>query len=138
MADKSVVLICSWCQRINDPQLAKFAVGIDTKIKKEMSVVDEKVRKNLSKFTFSHGICVPHIIQLYREQGQTKSQIELMVKNLTAKGQIVPSLIEDAPLRHAYMRGLFTPELMQQAQQHQQKDNEKLTERFKTLAGISS
>ena len=29
MADKPTVRICSWCQKINDPQFAEYARGID-------------------------------------------------------------------------------------------------------------
>lgn len=65
-------------------------------------------------------------------------KIKSIIDNSKLNGGIVPDLIENNELRHSYSKGLFTPELIQQAKQSQQNDNDKITERFKKLAGIRS
>lgn len=135
---KPIVRICSYCQQINNPDMVVFAKGIDPKIKDEMKSVDKKVKENRDKFTFTHTVCVPHLTQnLERIPGMTKERIRSMVEK-SEQGNPVPCLLVNEPLRHAYMRGLFTQEQIQQAVQSQKQDNQNLTERFKILAGIKS
>lgn len=134
---KPEVRICSWCQQINSPQFALYAINIDQKVKDEMKVVDEQVRAHDEKdFSFSHGICLPHLIQMYKKQPKmTDEKLKLAIhQSKTQKGGPIPCLLTNDSLRHAYMRGLFTPELIQQAAQYQ--ENEEIIERFKKLAGI--
>lgn len=133
---KPFVSICSYCENINDPRMAEFANGIDPKVKDEMKVVNEKVKENKDKFTFSHGTCQQHLVQnLQKISGMTKERIASMIEK-SNQGNPIPCLLTNEPFRHAFMKGLFTPELIKQATQSTQQSNQKLTERFKKLAGI--
>lgn len=138
MADKPMVTICSWCQKINDPQFTQFGAGVDTKVKEELKIVDQQVKANGDKFTFSHGVCVPHAIQSYKEiPGMTKDRLKTIVDKM-AQGNPPPNLVENEPLRHAYMKGLFTPELIQQATKEKHALQLEFRQRFKKLAGLRS
>lgn len=140
MADKPMVRMCSWCQQINGKNMAAQAATIPAKIKEEMKVVDEQVRANKDNFTFTHGVCIPHVIQTYSTiPNMTEEKLKSIVDKVQ-KSDPPPCLVEDTPemaaLRHAYMRGLFTKESMQQAIQTQQSGSAQLTERLQVLAGI--
>ena len=140
MADKPMVKICSWCQKINIPDMKAYAATVPDKIKEEMKVVSEQVEANRENITFSHGACVPHAIQTYKTMaGMTEEKLKGFINKMSKSGP-PECLVEDTPeaqaLRHAYMKGLFTKELMQQALQKQQGDNNQITERLQVLAGI--
>ena len=141
MADKQMIRMCSWCQRINKPNMVEQSLSIPAKIKEEMKVVDEQVKVHKDNFAFTHGVCIPHAIQAYKDApGMTEDRLKIIVDKV-GKSDPPPCLVEDTPemeaLRHAYMRGLFTKELMQQALQQKQGANDKITERFQVLSGIS-
>ena len=61
-----IVRVCAYCQQINSEKMKPFAQGIDQKVKDEMSVVDEKVKENANKYSFTHGICLPHLVFQYQ------------------------------------------------------------------------
>ena len=133
------VRICSWCQRINYPDFAKYNVGIDQKVKVEMDMVDKQIRANLDNFNFTGGICMLHLTQMYQNMPGKEDQLKLALKQAELqKGGPVPCLLTNTELRHAYMRGLFTPKMIKQASQAQQQAKINLTERLKKLAGINA
>ena len=136
--DKPMVRICSWCQGINNKGMENFANTIPENVKKEMAMVDAQVKANQENFTFSHGTCLPHVVQSFKEMKIPEEKIKLMVDKV--KGDAPPCLVEDTTesqsLRHAYMKGLFTKELIQQALEKQKGENDKITERLQVLAGI--
>lgn len=136
MADKPTVRICSWCQKINDPQFAEYARGIDVKIREEMKVVDQQVKDNKDNFVYTHGVCIPHVVQTYKELPNMTDDRLNSVVNKALQNDPPPCLLTNEPLRHAYMKGLFTPELIQQATKakHQQQLEER--QKLKKLAGI--
>ena len=139
MTNKPTVRMCSWCQTINNEDMKKYAVHVPQKIKDEMKIVDGQVKINRHNFVFTHGACIPHVTKAYSlVPGMTKEKLQSFVVGL--KNDAPPCLIEDTPkaqfLRKAYMKGLFTPELVQQALHKQKQDNQKITERFKKLAGL--
>lgn len=138
MADKPMVRICSWCQKINNEGMEAYAATVPDKIKQEMKVVSAQVKINQENFTFTHGTCIPHVVQSYREMKIPEERIKLMVDKF--KDDAPPCLVEDTPesqaLRHAYMKGLFTKEQIEQAFEKQKGENDKITERFQVLAGI--
>ena len=130
------VKICSICLNVNNGEWSSFSPGVSDAIKKEMKIVSEKViegRENKNA-VFSDGYCNYHTIAMYKSYGKD-------VSNYVPKSDI-PCLVENTPesekLRQSYMKGLFTPEMIQQANQITQQANNKLTERFQTLAGIKS
>ena len=139
MINKPRVKICSWCQRINYPDFDKYNVGIDPKVKVEMGVVDKQVRANLDNFNFTGGICILHLTQMHQDlpNGQEKLKAILRKTELQGGGT-VPCLLTDTELRHAYMRGLFTPKMIKKFLKSQQQARINLTERLKKLAGIPS
>lgn len=138
MAEKPMVRICSWCQKINDPQYAEQAAGLDTKVKEEMKEVDRKVKESENNFTFSHGICLPHTIQVYKAMpGMTEDRIKMVIQK-AEQGNPPPCLITNEPLRHAFMKGLFTPEMIQQATKEKHRLQLEMRQRFKKLAGVRS
>ena len=120
--------------------MANYAANVDPQIKKEMEEVNRQVEEasKEKKVIFSHGMCIPHMIQTYLDMGYDTAEIEKTAEDAKKRGNIVPCLLQNAPLRHAYMRGLFTVEQMKQAQQQMQQDQQKssLSERFRKLAGI--
>ena len=138
MADKPMVRMCSWCQGINNKGMEKFASTVPDNIKKELGVVDTQVKANQGNFTFSHGACIPHVVQSFRDMNLPEERIKLMLDK--AKGNAPPCLVCDTPesqaLRHAYMKGLFTKEQMEQAIEKQKSDNTTITERLQVLSGI--
>lgn len=67
MPDKPKVRMCSWCQRINDTKNSKYSIGVDPEILKELELVDKQVKANKNNFEFTHGICVRHLIQTYKD-----------------------------------------------------------------------
>jgi hypothetical protein len=139
MLNRPRVRICSWCQRINYPDFAKYNVGVDPKVKVEIGVVDKQVRANLDNFNFTGGICMLHLTQMYQNMPGKEEQLTLALKQAELQeGGPVPCLLTDTELRHAYMRGLFTPKLRKQALKSQQQAKINLTERLKKLAGIHS
>lgn len=135
---KPIVQICAACQMINRPENAKFAVGVDEKIKKELEVVDEQVNKHRNDFNFTHTMCLHHMEQAYTSPHIPTEKTKAFIDKLRQRGGNCPNLMEDDALRHAYMRGLFTPELVQQTAQAQQNQNTQLVERFKKLSGITN
>jgi hypothetical protein len=144
---KPMVRLCAYCENINAPNMAKFAVGVDPQVKKELATVHEKVQETSKegKIAFSHGSCLLHTIQNYEQfPGITKEKLEQIAAEIKEKNTAAPDLIHNDTLRHAYMRGLFTVEQMKQAQQQlqQQQANKnqqnRLSERLKSLAGIKS
>jgi hypothetical protein len=130
---KPTVRVCSWCQRINSPELSG---NVDQQIKDEMKVVDSQIKANHDNFHFTHGICLLHLTQMYKDMPEKLGPV--LRKAELEKGGPVPCLLTDTNLRHAYMRGLFTPRLMKQALKNQQQAKTELTERLKKLAGIHS
>jgi cell division protein ZapA (FtsZ GTPase activity inhibitor) len=136
---KFIVVVCAYCQKINDENMRAFAQGIDQKVKDEMKVVNAQIQKPESKeyHSFSHGICKDHAIQNIKTiPGMTPERIQSFIDKINQSPTSAPCLLKDEALRHAYMKGLFTKEEIQQAQQSTQQSNERLTERFKKLAGI--
>lgn len=137
---KEMVVICAWCQQINDKGMEKFAETVPDEIKKEMQVVSDQVKANHEKYTFSHGTCLPHLIQMYRDMpNMTQEKLDGIIQKF--KGQTPPVCLvcdteQSKALRHAYMKGLFTVEDMKNALQAQKDQEQKLTERFQVLAGI--
>jgi hypothetical protein len=138
MADKPMVRICSWCQGINNDGMKNFASTIPENVREEMKVVDAQVKANQGNFVFSHGTCLPHVVQSFREMKIPEERIKLMVDKV--KGDAPPCLVADTQesqaLRHAYMKGFFTKEQMEQAVEKQKGANDNITERFQVLAGI--
>ena len=138
--NRPVARICSWCQRINDnnPHMKKLAEIIPQNIKDEMAIVNQQIKANNEVVHFTHGICVPHYVQKLMEiPGMNDIQLKNAVDKIrNSNPPPPPSIINNAELRHQYMRGLFTKEQMQQAFQAQQAAQQKLTERFQKLAGI--
>ena len=132
-----IVNVCAYCQQINASNMVQFASGVEQKVKDEMKIVDSQIRANTDKFSFSHGICIPHAIQMYSDAGYSKDELEKMASEMKHKNTSVPCLLENEPIRRAYMNGIFTVEQMKQTQQPEEQ-NKRLTERFKTLAGIKS
>jgi len=138
---KLIVPVCAYCQGINNENMKEFAQGIDQKVKDEMKVVDAQIQKPESKekHSFTHGTCREHSIQNIKTMpGMTPERLQSFISKLDASSNKTPCLLKNEPLRHAFMRGLFTPEEIQQAQQSTQQSNQQLTERFKKLAGIKS
>ena len=132
-----IVMVCSYCQKINDANMQRFAQDIDQEVKNEMKVVDEKIKENKNNFQFSHGICREHTIQnLKTIPGMTPERIQSFINKAGQNPNIPQCLLKDTPLRHAFMKGLFTKEQLQQAHQSTHQSNLQLTERFKKLAGI--
>jgi hypothetical protein len=130
---KPIVNICSYCQKINQPNMVSYAKDIDQTIKNEMKVVDEQVIANQDKYSFTHGICRPHTIQTLRAiPYMTTERLKSMMDKKSQNPNTPPCLLQDEPLRHAYMKGLFTKEDIETVNQ----SNQQITERFKTLAGI--
>jgi hypothetical protein len=133
-----VVRICATCQKINVPGMEHASLGIDQKIKDEMDVVNKKIIEKSKEFCFSHGACNPHLYLMYQSiPGMTPERLE-SVKEKLKHNTPIPCLLQNEPLRHAFMKGLFTKEEIQKAQQSTQQSNQQLTERFKKLAGIKS
>lgn len=120
---ETTVVMCSWCQKINDKGFEEFAKGVDPLILKELRIVDFRVKLRARKgdVSFSHGICRPHYEQMYAQMGKKAPQ---------QKSQGPPSLIENTELRRQYMKGIFTEEDKQQIQQ------QPLRERLQKLANI--
>lgn len=118
------VMICAWCQGINNPGFEAFSKGIDPRLLKELRIVDFRVRIRARKkdVSFSHGMCPIHQKQVYAQLGKTPPKSD----------QSIPSLLTDTELRRQYMRGIFTEEDKRIAQQSQQQ----LRERLQKLANI--
>jgi len=137
---KPEVRICSWCQNINKPQFAPYAVDVDQTVKDEMKEVDRQVREHDKDFIFSHGICLLHLVQMYKKLPKmTDEKLKLAIyQSKTQKSGPIPCLLTNEPLRHAYMRGLFTPESIRQAANMQQEAITEFTESLKKLAGIKA
>ena len=139
MPNKPTVRVCSWCQRINHSEFAKYNIGIDPKVKVEMDVVDKQIEANRDTFHFTNGICMLHLTQMYQNIPGKETQLQVALKKAESQGGgPVPCLLTDTELRHAYMRGLFTPKMIKQASQAQQQAKINLTERLKKLAGINA
>jgi hypothetical protein len=127
------VPVCTICLSVNDQQWAQFSPGVSEEIKKQMAIVLQQIqaeRKNKQHAAFSDGYCTYHAKALYTfyQAGE-------------APATSVPMLIEDTPemekIRQYYMRGIFTYQQIQAAQQQQQQSNQDLKERFQKLAGLS-
>jgi len=121
--------------------MREFAQGIDQKVKDEMKVVNAQIQKPESKehHSFSHGTCLDHAIQNFKTiPGITPERLNAFIEKLKQSSNPTPCLLKDDALRHAFMKGLFTKEEIQKAQQSTQQSNQQLTERFKKLAGIQS
>src|SRR6267154_200246 len=99
---KPFVYICSFCQ-------------------KENAEVNAAVIGNKDKFSFSHGYCERHY----------KETISTLLKNGEISAEDVSSILskpkkyltdlkQHPEIAAAYIKGLSTPELIQQAQQTQQ------------------
>ena len=116
-----------------------FAFNTDQKTKDELKVVNQQVKAHSKDFSFSHGACGLHLLQSYSEiPGITPERMESIKTKIKNNTDSLPCLITDKALRHGYMKGLFTPEMIKQAAQSQQQSNHQLVERFKTLSGIKS
>ena len=138
---KVIVPVCAYCQKINDENMRAFAQGIDQKVKDEMKVVNAQIQKpeNKEKHSFSHGTCQDHAIQNMKTiPGMTPERLDSFIQKMKQSPNQTPCLLKDEALRHAFMKGLFTKEEIQQAHQSTQQSNQQLTERFKKLAGIKS
>ena len=101
-----------------------------------MKVVDQEVKDNIDNFVYTHGVCIPHVVQTYKELPNMTDDRLNSVVNKALQNDPPPCLLTNEPLRHAYMKGLFTPELIQQATKakHQQQLEER--QKLKKLAGI--
>jgi hypothetical protein len=141
---KQLVSICPYCEKINDPAMQQFAKDVDDTTKKELAVVHQQVEANKAKYRFSHGICPLHFEQYLLGTGMNPERVKLLAQKkeqeATADSPTGSSkdLIHDNALRHAYMRGLFTPEEIKAAAQKVQQSNHALVERFQALSGIKS
>lgn len=134
---KPMVKICGACQYAGKPGYEKMGLGADEKVVSELKVVDEQIRKHQKDYGFTHGTCAPHYMQSVKQMpGITPEKLASIEAKLKTNPNMAPCLLTDEPLRHAYMRGLFTKEEIQQAAQQVQQSNHALTERFKRLAGI--
>ncbi len=137
MPEKPSVNICSWCQNINSSENIKFSTDVDQKVKDELKVVNQQVKNHTNDIRFTHGICIPHAIQMYKDYGFTDDKIKPIIKKIQTQNP--PScLVIDEKTRQEYMKGFFTPEMVKQAQQSQQAQNNQLIERFKKLSGIKA
>ena len=137
MADKPIVQICSWCQKINSPENAQYANSIDHKIRDELKVVDQQIKANTDKFSFTHGACIPHLIQSYKAIGMTDDQLKPIIKKTEMRNP-PECLITNEAVRHAFMKGLFTPELVKQQNDALQQSNNQIKERFQVLSGLKN
>lgn len=118
------VMICAWCQGINNTGFENFAKGVDPFILKELRIVDFRVRirSRQTDVIFSHGICNLHNKQMYAEFNRLASNTP----------NAPPCLIIDQNLRRQYARGIFTEKDKQKIQQNQLA----LRERLQKLANI--
>ena len=134
---KPIVRVCTTCQKINSTEMESFSLGINQKVKNEMDVVDKKIKENSLKFSFSHGMCNLHLYQTFQTiPNITPERLESIKEKLKRNTDPVPCLLQNEPLRYAFMKGLFTKEMIQQELQSTQQSNQHITERFKMLAGI--
>lgn len=136
---KPIVRICASCQNAGEAGNERLAFNTDQKTKDELKVVNQQVKAHSKDFSFSHGACGLHLLQSYSEiPGITPERMESIKTKIKNNTDSLPCLITDKALRHGYMKGLFTPEMIKQAAQSQQQSNHQLVERFKTLSGIKS
>jgi len=136
---KPFVRICAACQKAGEPGNEIFAFNIPQSVKDELHQVNQQVKEHSKDFEFSHGSCNLHSIQSYSQiTGMTPERLASIREKLANNPDAIKCLLTDENLRHGYMRGLFTPELIKQAADSTQQSNQQLTERFKKLAGIKS
>ena len=133
---KPMVRICAWCTSINREGYEIYDMGVDKKVKDEIAIVDHQIKIHRHDFAFTHGTCIPHLKIAYRTMPDLLDNALRQAQS--QEGGSIPCLLQDEALRHAYMRGLFTPELVQQYLQSQQQSKKELTEHLKKLAGIPS
>ena len=133
--NKPLVRICAGCLKVDNPDYAYYdIVGVSDDIKKEIKLINQQIKDNRDKFIFSHGVCIPHLKLLYVDM--PKKLPWALKQSEFQPGGPIPCLLTDEATRHAYMRGLFTEELVQQYIQSQQQAKADLTEHLKKLAGI--
>ena len=133
---KPMVRICAWCTSINKKEHKKYDMGVSRRVKAEINVVNYQVKTHKHNFSFTHGVCIPHIKLAYQSMPELLDNALQQAES--QEGGPIPCLLTDDALRHAYMKGLFTPELVQQYAQSQQQAKKDLSERLKKLAGIPS
>lgn len=134
---KPIVSICSACEWAGEKGYEFAQMGADAQVVDELRKVHQQVQANLKKYTFTHGTCEKHLLQSVNQmQNMTPEKAQTFLQRAKLKGNLPSCLLTDAPLRHAYARGLFTKQEIQQAAQQVQQSNHALTERFKRLAGI--
>ena len=109
-------------------------VSICANCQKENPAVDSAVKSHSKDIKFSHGICKRHALEMLKQMDMRDDKISEFMKKLEGNGP--PDLKENPELVKAYSKGLFTPEQIQQANQTQQTENNKLVERLQSLAGI--
>jgi len=137
--ENPIIRICASCQVAGEPGKEKLALNADQTVKDELKVVNQQVKSHSKQFTFSHGLCGPHLLQSYSEiSGITPERMASIKTKIENNPDTIPCLITNKELRHGYMKGLFTPEMIKQAAHSTQQSNQQLTERFKKLAGIKS
>lgn len=119
------ISICGLCQ-LEYPK-------VDAQVKES-----EEQYSDYGEIIFSHGYCLRHYEEILKKSGQSDEQIKIAIQNAKNKGYGLPDLKERPDLVNLYSKGIFTQEQLHQVQQSQQQDNQKITERFKTLAGIRS
>ena len=134
---KPIVRVCSTCQKINTPGMEKYGLGVDEKIKSEMDEVNKKIISNFKNINFSHGLCNKHLYQMYENVPNMTPERLASVKEKLKHNNPIPCLLENEPLRHAYMKGLFTQEQIEQAVQNNQ-PKISFKDRIKKLAGIKN
>lgn len=134
--NKPLVPICAWCVKANKPEYSYYDLGVSKTVKEEINVVNEQIKENIDKFIFSHGVCVPHLKLSYSKM---PSKLPWALQQAESQpGGPIPCLLTDDATRHAYMKGLFTSELVQQYNQTQKQTKQEFTEHLKKLAGIRS
>ena len=115
---KPFITICCYCQQ-DFPE-------VDKAIKYQMTLKDKSIA------SFSHGLCKRHFIEMLREIGDSEDQIMASMPNIKNS---IPDLKERPDLVKSYYDKFHDPELDKKSIQE---SNNKITNRFKKLAGIKS
>jgi hypothetical protein len=127
MEDKKKVLvkICSYCE------VEFHEVGAAMRHVMRQHGIEGKV-------TFSHGFCPRHYIKMMKEYGYNNEEIRIKFNSAKMNNNLAPDLEKHPELVDIYSKGIFTQEQYQQYILSLQQENQQVTERFKTLAGIHS
>ena len=134
ISNKPLVRICAWCLKADDPEYKQYDLGVNDIVKKEIRIINQQISDSRDKFTFTHGVCMPHMKIAYADM---PDKLPLALKQAESQpGGPTPCLLTDDDTRHAYVRGLFTKELFQQYSKEQEHAKTEFTESLKKLAGI--